>query len=156
MKRNRILGIVMPLMLLAMMQHAVEAKKLPKNAKPMTTEEVTAIYSGNSVVWDNSKAYFSPEKKVKGVFGKGKDRVLYSGEWSVTDNEACMKNSPKGETKTYTDCWKWWHVGKGSLTLWSVHYDDSKPDLKNGYYDESKNIKKGDKVTKEYEELGGT
>jgi hypothetical protein len=42
------------------------------------------------------------------------------------------------------------------VTLWTVHYDSSKPDPKNGYYDETKSLKEGDKVTKEYEELGGT
>lgn len=54
-----------------------EAKKLPKNAKPMTVEEITAIYRGNSMVWPVSKVYFSPERKVKGVFGKGKTHDLF-------------------------------------------------------------------------------
>ncbi|WP_162918264.1 DUF995 domain-containing protein [Taklimakanibacter deserti] len=145
----------MPLAILVALPQAAEAKKLPKNAKPMTAEEVIAIYSGNSAVWDGSKAYFSPEKRVKGVFGKGTKRVTYAGEWSVTDNEACMKNSAKGDPKIYTDCWKWWHVGTKTITLWSVHYDETKPDDRNGYYDEMRSIKKGDKVSKEYEELGG-
>ena len=153
MKRARSLMLVTPLVMLVALPCMAEAKKLPKNAKPMTAEEVTAIYSGNSSDWKVSRAYFSPEMKVKGVHGKGNKRVTYSGEWSVTGNEACMKVSAKGDPKIYTDCWKWWHVGKGTVTLWSVHFDETKPDLKNGYYDES--LKQGDKVSKEYEELGG-
>ena len=112
MERARPLILVVPVAILLAFSPTAEAGKLPKNAKPMTAEEVTALYSGNSAVWKSSRAYFSPEKKVKGVFGSGSKRVIFSGEWSVTDNEACMRNSPKGEAKIYTDCWKWWHVGK--------------------------------------------
>jgi hypothetical protein len=132
-----------------------DAKKLPKNAAPMTADEVKALYAGNSAVWENSKAFFSPDGKTKGVFGKGKKRVAYAGEWSVADNEVCMKNSPKGEAKVYTDCWKWWRVGDKTITLWSVHFDGSKVDEKTGYYDEMRSIKRGDKVSAEFAEIGG-
>jgi hypothetical protein len=133
------------------------ADKLPQNATPMTSDEVTTLYSGNSAIWSNSKAFFAPDHKVKGVFGKGKDRITYSGEWSVKDNELCVSNTAKGDPKVYTDCWKWWRAEDKTLTLWSVHYDGSKADLDDGYYDdEAEKIKQGDQVTKEFEELGGT
>jgi len=157
MKRARPLILVTPVAILVAFSAPAGAGKLPKDAKPMTAEEVTAIYSGNSALWKLSKVYFSPEKKVMGVFGKGSKRAIFSGEWSVTDNEICMNNTAKGDPKTYTDCWKWWHAGKKTIALWSVHYDNSKVDTKNGYSDEElKYIKSGDKVSKEYEELGGT
>jgi hypothetical protein len=140
----------------AVFADAAIAQKLPKNATPLTNEEVIALYSGNTAVWKGSRAYFAPDNKVKGIFGEKAKRVTYSGEWSAADNEVCMKNRPKGDPALYTDCWKWWRSGKKLLTLWSVHYDGSKADEKNGYYDkEAKALKKGDLLTKEYEELGG-
>ena len=90
MKRARPLILVTPVAILVAFSAPAGAGKLPKDAKPMTAEEVTAIYSGNSALWKLSKVYFSPEKKVMGVFGKGSKRAIFSGEWSVTDNEICM------------------------------------------------------------------
>lgn len=131
---------------------AAFAGPLPKDAKPMTSDEVTALYSGKTAMWKSSMAYFAPNHNTRGVFEK---KIPYSGTWAVKDNEVCMVNTVKGDTKKNTDCWKYWKSGKKVLTLWSVHYDGSKPDEKNGYYNEVAALKPGDLVAATYVKVGG-
>lgn len=133
------------------------ADKLPKNAKPMSTAELKKIYSGNSQVWDKSQVYFSPDMNTKGVFGRPASHT-FSGKWSVNGNKVCMNNksvdvkTKKSDGKTYTDCWTFYKEGNKTWSLWSNNYD--KQMTENDYWTkELGTLKKGDKVSKNYQKL---
>jgi hypothetical protein len=135
------------------------ADKLPKSAKPLTAEEITAMYAGHTAKWKGSNAWFAPDKSIKGLFGKKLDEALYFGTWSVTGNEVCMTNNSE-DVKTkkkggpFTDCWQWFRDDKKRLwTLWSKHYDGSKVP-KNAYYrGEEKILVEGDSVSEKFDKL---
>jgi Protein of unknown function (DUF995) len=67
---------------------------LPKTATPMTSDELSAIYSGKTAVWKMSSVYFAPNHSARGVFDK---KIAFSGTWSVKDNEICMVNNVDGK-----------------------------------------------------------
>ncbi len=132
------------------------ADKLPKNATPLTPDEVRAIYSGKTAVYSSSDVYFDPNGTTKGIFGKPKATTTFKGTWDVKDNERCMSNKAKGDPKTYTDCNAFWRSEKKIYSLWTVHYDGSKPDKVNGYWTgEVKLQKSGDRVSKKYAAMNG-
>lgn len=132
------------------------ADKLPKGATPLSSDEVRAIYSGKTGVYKVSDIYYDPNGTTKGVFGKPKATMTISGTWEVNGNERCMHNHPKGDPKLYTDCNAYWRSGKKIYSLWTVHYDGSKPDKVNGYWTgELKLHKDGDLVSKKYMAMGG-
>jgi len=147
---------VLAVALIACGATAAWADKLPKNASPMAADEITKLYAGNSQVSKISNIYFDPAGTTKGVLGKPKPTGTFSGKWSVTGNEFCMNNTPKGDSKTYTDCNKFWKVGNKIWNLWSVHYDGSKADEGKGYDPGLPSLKPGDLVSKKYAEMGGT
>jgi hypothetical protein len=133
----------------------VQADKLPKSAKPLSPQEITKIYSGNSSDWKASSAYFAPDGTVKGYVGKPKIKSTFKGNWAVSDNEVCMEFSTQDGFNS-TDCWKYWRSGKDILTLWSRHFDGSAVDDVNGYYkNEVAKLKAGDLVSAKYAEAGG-
>ena len=135
------------------------ADKLPKSAKPLTTDEVKAIYSGKSVVWSKTNAfYFSPDGVTKGYNGS----YYIDGKWEVKDNIMCMMNqgvdSKTKETdgKTYTDCNTWFKDAKGRLwDIWSTRYDGSKPPKNDYNRDTDKKFKNGDTIDAKYGKLKG-
>lgn len=133
---------------------AAMADKLPKGATPLSANEVRAIYSGKTGVYRVSDIYYDPNGTTKGVFGKPKPTSTFKGTWTVKGNERCMYNKPKGDPKTYTDCNAFWRVGKKLYSLWTVHYDGSKPDTEYST-EELKQHKKGDLVSKKYAAMGG-
>ncbi len=63
------------------------------------------------------------------------------------------KKIKSGDSGTATDCWKWYKDGKKIWTLWSTHYDGSKPKKGDYYQSEAKILKAGDKVSEEYAKL---
>ena len=135
---------------------AAVADKLPKGATPLSADEVRSIYSGKTGVYSVSDIYYDPNGVTKGVFGKPKAKVAFKGTWAVKGNEMCMYNKSKGETKTSTDCNAYWRAGNKVYSLWSVHYDGSKPNKVNDYSpNEIKNYKTGDLVSKKYIAMGG-
>lgn len=135
---------------------AAVADKLPKGATPLSAAEVRAIYSGKTGVYSVSDIYYDPNGTTKGVFGKPKAKSTFKGTWAVKGNEYCMYNKSKGDPKTYTDCNAFWRAGNKIYSLWSVHYDGSKPNKVNDYSpSEMKNFKKGDLVSKMYIAMGG-
>jgi hypothetical protein len=132
------------------------ADNLPKNAKPMSADEVRSVYSGKSAVWDAStRAFFAPNGTVIGY--NLKEKVTFTGSWAVSSNRNCMNVSWKkiksGDTGKSTDCWQWYKDGKKIWTLWSTHYDGSKPKKGDYYQGEAKILKAGDKVSGEYTKL---
>lgn len=132
------------------------AGKLPKDAVELTAAEVKAIYSGKTGIYDVSSIYYASDGTTKGIFGKPKVTATFKGTWSVSGNEMCAKNKPKGDPKIYRDCNKFWRSGKRIYDLWSVHYDGSKPDLKSGYVTTTvKKLRDGDLVAKKYAAAGG-
>lgn len=136
---------------------AAVADPLPEGAKPMSSEQVRAIYSGHWASWSQSKAAFLADGTVKGQYNSG----IWWGKWSVKKNELCttgLQGYDKINKKSWSgngDCWKWWVDSDGKpVTLWSKHYDGSKVDLKDGYYnDEIGKIKKGDKVSAGFDKV---
>jgi hypothetical protein len=132
------------------------ADKLPKDATPLSSDEITKLYAGKTAVWSKSNAYFSPDGTIKLVFGKPRIEAALKGKWNVSGNEICMVNT-SASGKVYTDCWKWWRSGKDLYTLLSRSYTGERPDEINGYYkSEIAGLKKGDLVSKAYAAAGGT
>jgi len=132
------------------------ADRLPKNASPMSADEITKLYAGQTQVSKVSDIFFDPSGTTKGIFGKPKATGTFSGKWTVMGNEFCMTNSPKGESKTYKDCNKFWKVGEKIWNLWSTHYDGTKADDVKGYDPGIPPLKPGDLVSKRYAAMGGT
>jgi len=134
------------------------AEPLPKDAKPIAAKSLSALYSGNTAKWDNSTAFFAPDGTVKGIFTEENGtRRAYQGEWRTKGNEVCMTVKVlKTDWDASTDCWKWYlGADKQIWTLWSVHYDKTKP-TKNDYYTSEKdNISRGDSVSKAFAKLAG-
>ena len=133
------------------------AGKLPKGAVEMTRHEVKKIFSDTTAFYSKSDQYYAPDGTTKGVFGKPRIVTTFKGTWSVKGNEFCAKNGPKGESTIYIDCFKFWKSGDQVYGLWTVHYDGTTVDEKNGYYtDELKHHLRGDQVSKKYAAAGGT
>lgn len=127
------------------------ADKLPKGAEPLSSAELTKIYSGKTTNWKRSNAYFAPEGT---YFHVKKDRALIgTGKWVVSNNKICvnMKWRVLGTAKTgkEKDCWTWYRSGKKYLTSWKGNSGTSE-----GYYDsEIKKISKNDNILKVYKDL---
>lgn len=131
------------------------AEPLPKDAVPIGASSLTSFYAGSSSNWTNSKAYFAPDGSVKGVYTADDGKKFpYAGKWDVKRNEVCMRVSGVGKTKVTTDCWKWYLGADNAYwTLWTVHFDNTKP-TKNDYYkSEATKISRGDTVSAEFAKL---
>ncbi|RWP36846.1 DUF995 domain-containing protein [Mesorhizobium sp.] len=142
--------------ILTMHVSTASADNLPKNAKPMSADEVRSVYSGKSAVWDTSnRAFFAPDGTVIGYNLKAK--VTFTGSWAVSSNRNCMniiwKKIKSGDSGKVSDCWEWYKDGKKIWTLWSTRYDGSKPKKGDYYQGEAKILKAGDKVSGEYAKL---
>ena len=131
------------------------AAKLPKDATPMATDQITNLYADHTISTKVSDIFFSKDGKTMGVFGKPKIKSVFSGTWEVKGNEFCMHNSPQGETKVYTDCNKFWMSGKKMYNLWSAHYDGSNPDTVGGYDPAPLKLRSGNTVADKYSANGG-
>jgi Protein of unknown function (DUF995) len=125
------------------------ADKLPKTAVPLTSAEVTALYSGHTVVWQPSiMVYFAADGSAKQLI----QGISKPGTWSVKDNEFCMAiqgvdaKTKKLDGKTYTDCWQWLKDKKKYYTLYSKHWDDAKVDMTNYNTKDIKTLKAGDLI----------
>jgi Protein of unknown function (DUF995) len=144
---------------------AATAKPIPKNAVPLTPDELKAVYADKTAVWSKENlAYFAADGSVIGVAGD----TYFSGKLEFKgDNELCMavqgtdSKKKTSDGKTYSDCWKWVKTkgksGKDKLwTLYSKSYDDKKQDLINGWNDgELKKLKAGNLVAARYKKLKG-
>ena len=155
MRRIRSAAFPILVSILAAQVSAALADNLPKSAKPMSAGEVRAVYSGKSAVWDDARAFFAPDGGVIGY--NSKEKVTFSGSWSVSSNRNCMKvawkSTKSADSGKSSDCWQWYKDGKKIWTLWSTRYDGSKPKKDDYYQGEVKSLKAGDKVSKEYAKL---
>lgn len=135
---------------------AALAEPLPKDAKPIAAKSLMSFYSGSTANWGNSMAYFAPDGTVKGVSTpKTGGKRAYQGNWGAKGNEVCMKVKVLGtDWEPSTDCWKWYLGAENELwTLWSVHFDKTKP-TKNDYYTGEKDkLSRGDHVSKAFAKL---
>jgi hypothetical protein len=135
---------------------AARAEGLPVAAKPMGSEAVKKIYSGNSEITKDADLYFAPDGSVKGIFGKPKSNALIEGSWSVSGNEICIYTFKGKERNSFRDCYQYWIDGKRVIVLWSIHSDGSTVDQINGYHvGEEKNFKPGDVVSDKYDATTG-
>ena len=127
------------------------AQKLPKNAKPFTADEVTAVYSGNTMQWSAGGGFFAPDGKMAAYWSKKGEEGYAEGKWSVTGNEFCYSASWKNATKPLDEefCWKMYHVGK------KTYYEETKASdgraLK--ITPKSPPVSNGDKATKQAEAI---
>jgi hypothetical protein len=153
------------LLCMTLLSGAAVADKLPKNAVPLTPDELKAIYADKTAVWSKeNQAYFAADGSVIGVGG----RWYFSGKLVFKgNNEVCSavqstdSKTKKSDGKTYTDCWKWvkFKDKKGKEQLWNIYsksFDNKKLDLVNswGAY-EQKVLKSGNLVAARYKKLGG-
>jgi hypothetical protein len=141
------------------------AEPKPKDATPLTPEEIKLLYANKTAVWSKvNKAYFAKDGSVIGVAGD----VYFSGKLAFKgDNEVCMavqateSKKKTSDGKTYTDCWKWAKVTdkKGKVQFWTIYtksYDNKKQDLVNGWNtSEIKTLKSGNLVAAQYKKLKG-
>ena len=99
---------------LAFVAPALAAQKLPARAKPFSPDEVTAIYSGNSIEWSAGAAYLAADGSLTAYWSKKGDEAYGSGKWTVEGNEFCYSASWVNAAKPFdeTFCWKIYHAGK--------------------------------------------
>lgn len=132
--------------------HAIQ---LSKAWTPLTAKEVRAVYSGKTAQWSKTTVYFGPDGNIMGH--DKKKTTVFSGTWSVSANRACMnvvwKVVKTGKSGKATDCWDWYSGDHKMWTLWSKHYDGSKPGKDDYYAHEIKKLKAGNLVAKEYARL---
>lgn len=104
------------------------ADPLPNGARPLGAKALHTLYSGTTLNWATSRAWFAPDGTLKSVAGK------------------------EGQ---FRDCWTWFKGADGRpWTLWSVHFDGTPPDTRNGYYqDEIGKMRRGDGVSALFDRL---
>ena len=141
---------------IAMISVPCSADSLPKGAVPLTTSEIVGIYSGKTGIYRVTDEYYAPDFTTRGVWGKPKPRFAFSGRWSARGNEFCVTNRAKGDLRTFTDCDRYWRVGRKIFALWTVHYDRSQTDPTSGFRVKSfAALRQGDRVSARYRALGG-
>lgn len=139
----------------------VRADPLPEGARPLAARSLVKLYSGTTLDRETSMAYFAPDLTVKGVSGKNLKGAVWVGTWQAKGNEVCMdvqwRDLATGKTGPSRDCWKWYVAPDKTIwTLWSVHYDGTRPDPDGDYYDgELAKMKRGDLVSDRYARLTG-
>ncbi len=130
------------------------ADKLPKSGVAMDSADVTALYSDHTAVWaPTAMGYFAADGTMKQwVQGTSKP-----GTWSVKNNEFCMDikgvdaKTKKLDGKTYVECWQWFKDDKKqTYSLYTKHWDNSKPDLTKYDTKAAKNLKPGDLIGAKY------
>lgn len=153
-------GSLIAIAVLAVGANHAQADKLPKSAKPLSADQVKALYADHTVIQKSGDVmYFAPDGTVKGTYPAG----YFTGTWTVKDNEACMMSSGTdsktkvSDGKVYTDCWKWFKDAKGKhWTMWSVRFDGSKPGKKDDFYSsEYGKLKAGDHASGKFKAMGG-
>lgn len=133
------------------------AGHLPAGSKPVPSSRVRSIYSGKTAHWKISTVYFAPNGRVKGYTNDRKTTL--NGTWSVSGNRACMHvrwhDLKRGKHGKSTDCWDWYLHGRKKWTLWSVHYNGTKPKPNDYYTGEEKNLRRGDGASRTLATLNG-
>ena len=144
--------VVLPVCIsLLMSASALAAPKLPKNAKPFTAQEVTAIYSGNTIEWGAGAGFLATDGTMTAYWSKKGDEGYAKGKWSVADNEFCYSASWTNATKPFDEsfCWKMYHAGT------KTYYEETKATdgrtLKVTL--KGPQISRGDKATKQAEAM---
>jgi len=132
--------------------------KLPKNARPLSAEETTKVYVGNTVKYnvDFGAVYYTwlPDGKLLGVLDRKNGTHSWAdGTWTVKDNLFCFradwKNAAGEAGETYAPCKAWYRAGK---QLWTKNVSgDDDQYLGDIYNDEVKKMSKGDKVSSRIE-----
>jgi hypothetical protein len=140
-------GVTISGLLLVILTSVAQAEQLPAGAKPLSSKETEALYSGNTKVFPKSSFYYAPDHTFRGA-ALGKP---VSGKWSVNANQFCMQNNIGAK-----DCWKWWSDGSTKIALWVVRSYGNKLDEKNDYSsDEINHLQPGDHGTELYKQAGG-
>ena len=138
------------------------ADTLPKNAIPLSSAEVRAIYAGKSVIWRHkSGAYFASNGKVISVYTNWHNDINPSqkwtgyttGTWSASGNQMCWRYGGYDltENKAWSgglECWKWSRSGSKYYTIPSKKPPGTYPAGANDYYTgERSKIRSGDRIT---------
>ena len=124
---------------------------VPKEATPMTPEEITAILAGNSIDYKVGKYYFAPDHTLVGL---GTGGWFADGTWSVNGNTWCLDSvwhgPDKTKTETYVQCHEKYKLGKKIYTKNTKGEDKWLGDVGT---DQEKKIKKGDIVSVQVDKL---
>ncbi|MGE0238719.1 MAG: DUF995 domain-containing protein [Parvibaculaceae bacterium] len=142
---NKLIIAACAVVLATVAAEAKNAGKLPKNAVPMTTEEIKQILSGNSIDYKVAKYYFAPDGSLLGI--DGKKTWFADGTWTVTGNTWCLDSKWHGPDKasdTYAQCEEKYKAGK---KIYSKNVKGEDKYLGDISTDQEKKIKKGDIVS---------
>lgn len=136
------------------------AASLPSGSKDLSEEQITALYSGNTMQWDkDNRAFFAPDGSVVSTFSFKGSQGYTVGSWKVTGNEICKNTAEWFDVTTgksgkgTPDCWRWAIKGKKYYTTWSVRFDGSTQKELSWSSGENKKIKNGDLVSKAVETM---
>lgn len=139
------------------------ADTLPKNAVPLSSAEVSAIYSGKSIIWRGGKngAYLASSGKAIGVYTDWHDDIkpnekwtgYWAGTWSTRGNQMCIRYSgydlvDKKPFPADMMCWKWYRAGSAYYTIQSKMERGKRPSGPNDYYTkEATKLRSGDRIS---------
>ena len=147
---KNVTSVVLVSMCTSFFQTFALADKLPKSGVPMTGTDVTVLYSDHTAVWSpTAMGYFAADGTMKQLV----QGVSKPGTWAVKNNEFCMDikgvdaATKKLDGKTYKECWQWFKDDKNqTYSLYSKHWDNSKPDMTNYDSKQAKSLKPGDLI----------
>ncbi|QIG46767.1 DUF995 domain-containing protein [Nordella sp. HKS 07] len=125
---------------------------IPKDAVPMTPEEISIILSGNTFApIKGIRYYFSPDGILVAL---GTDGWFAEGTWKVNGNSWCLDSiwhgPDKSKTDSYAQCSEKYKLGKKIYTKNTKGEDKWLGDVTT---DQEKKFKKGDTVTAEVAKL---
>ena len=121
---------------------------LPNGVEPLSSQQVTDKYSGNSVVGGDCGIFFSPDGTVKAYMTMSHAEEIGVGKWTVNGNEFCYDVTwkSKRESKNEVKCKK--HYKFGSDTIIQETKDTDSNYL--SVYPDTQFIFEGDKVSDKY------
>ncbi|KQS79927.1 hypothetical protein ASG25_21745 [Rhizobium sp. Leaf384] len=152
MKTTTVAMALMGLLLASGTAAAKNDAKLPATATAITSEEVTALFSGNTTDWKPARAFWAADGKVIGLYPKKGSEAVGEGKWTVTGNKMCYEIDWRTAKKTAAPfhenaCNEFYKAGK---KIWTKNVENSDAQYKgNIYTGEDKKLLKGDKASKE-------
>jgi len=104
-----------PLLMLSQAE-AKNKGKVPKEATPLTAQEVTAIFAGRTFTYTPVPTiYFNPDGTLIGFENYKGNEHFMDGKWTVDGNESCREMHVHGADKSkdgqFTECRKFYKVG---------------------------------------------
>jgi len=123
---------------------------LPKDAAPLSSDDIKLLFSGNTIDFKDTLYFFKPDGSLVGIHTDKSGNSFADGKWSVNDNEFCLDSSWHGKDKAakpflFALCYKFY---KAKNVIWTENNKGGEPkDLGAIYTGQDKKIKKGDLIT---------